>query len=344
MFLTFEEANKHVFDSYGRDITPVEFEQLAGINQLFASKMGRLMDANESLATLRALTKFTNKVYEIKLHAEHKFHLVLPMLSETVEMGVKTLGWHTSEDIGKFGFQANGAQNSNILSKDWQEKTVDIKLASAMIKWTWEDIAAAIFQGRNLPADLAAVARRSSDVFNDETTAVGSSNYNVDGLLSNPTAMTSYGTLGWSGLSTALAKSNKLKDVIRRVLTVTGSTYSAQLLILPPTHYAEIEDTPMGDNADKSILDELENTYRRRGLKIVDWHRFEDVTATGIGSNKDVVMALPFTPEVAENCIIDPFFMKPPIPDGYDMKAGAYVRTAGVVKRNPKAMVWGTLD
>lgn len=340
---TYAELKEQVKRVDGHELSREEYQMIAGLSSAFEARKGERMDANESLALVRALTMFLQQVYEVKLTADLKYDVALPMLQQRPGAGVKQLGWYVREDIGTLDFLANGTTNLKTLSMDLNEKLVDIKIAGARIAWTWEDIDAAIYQGRSLPTELGMVARRATDRTHDEITAKGNAAYKVNGLMSEQSTMTSYGSLNWSGLNSD-QKVQAVLDVARRVSTASGNVYSAGAIGMAPAYFRELETLPYGDNKDKTALDFLENVFRRRNLFMYEWYQFTNVTLETLNA-KDVIMAYPFSPEAGENMIVEPFMMKPPKEDiNYNVSAGVFMKTAGVVKRQPKAFVYGTFN
>lgn len=343
---TYAEIAAAVKRADGPEFSLEDYKMVHWINQAFAAEKGRYMDSNETMALVRSLTQFLNRVYQVKINADLKFMTALPMLPEGVAPGARKLGWLTQEDLGAIDFLSNGAGDLKTLSLTRDEKILDIKIAGGRIAWTWQDVEAAIFQGVPLPSELGMTARRLVDLFHDTTTAKGNAAYGVEGLLTSTSTMTHATDITWSGLTTVDDKVAAVQTIIRGVSSATSRVFTANLCILPPSYFQELEDGAYGANKDKSGLDYLEFTYRRRQMQILEWQQFAGVTLPAESlSNKDMIMAFPFTPEAGENMIVDPFMMKPPKEDeNYNVSAGVFTKTAGVVKRQPKAFVWAKLN
>lgn len=343
---TYEALKESVKRADGHDLSLTEWQLAHGIDQAFLAKKGRHMDSNESLAVVRSLTQFLNTVYSVKIHADLKFQQVLPLLVGGVAAGARKIGWYTQEDIGSIDFLSNGAGDLKTLNLTRDEKTIDIKIAGGRITWTWQEIESAMYQGIPLPTDLGTTARRLVDLFHDTVTAKGDVAYKVEGLLTGLSSKTDHGDISWSGLSTINDKVDKVQSVIRKVATATSQTFTAGICAMPPAYYQELEDAAYGDNKDKTALDYLEYTYRRRGLKIIEWQQLASVTMAAESlTAKDMILALPFTPEAVENLIVEPFLMFPPKEDpNYNVSAGVFTKTAGVAARQPKSVVWAKLN
>src|SRR5262249_14388324 len=148
-------------------------------------------------------------------------------------------------------------------------KFATIHVAGARIAWTWQDIEAAIYMGVALPTDMGMIARRIADRFHDVTTAKGNAQHKVSGLLSDQSTMTAYNSgssVNWAGMADIYAKVAFVENMVRTVSIATNTIYSAGMFMFAPAYYRELEDTGYGNNQDKTALDFLENTYRRRGL------------------------------------------------------------------------------
>lgn len=321
---------------------------IGGINHLFQVKKQRSMDANEGFNLLRSLTRFMNRVYKVKTTAPIKYPELLPVISESVPMGTKQLGWYTVEEIGRMRPVANRGTDLGNLNVDYNEKLTDIELYGVKISWSWEEIEAAIVSGTNLRADLGAAARTTSDNLNEEITLKGDSTTGLKGILSDLTNMTAYGNVGWAGLGTVDAKMAKLKEIVRAVSSAALFNFQAGVLVLPQAYYDEIEDTDYdtGGQRGLTMLQHLLNIYNNRagGFRVIGWNKLAGVTHETI-TNKNVVLAYPYTPEAGENAILDPLFWKPPKEDdNWNVIMGAFNRTAGVIKRQPKTFVYGLLN
>lgn len=347
---TFAELKTRLKDSRGHDLTLQQYQLLAGLQTPFAEKKGRAMDANEGFALVRKLTQFLNTIYMVKPTPSLKFTEVLPYNPAQFDKGARHINWGVQEDMGKLDFLSNGATDLPTLGANLDEKTVNVKIAGARIAWTWEDIEAAIYAGVALPTTMAQTARRLTDKFHDDVTAFGSSKHNVKGLLSDFADMTKYNnhtSVNWSGL-TVTERVSFVKALARKVSDVTSNTENAGVVILPPAYMNALEDDDYGSDNTQSAADAIRRAFRTRGIRLVDWYQFQGVTVSETGTtitNKDMAMALPFSPEAGENMIVDPFFMKPPKEDAnYNITSGVFTKTAGVVKRLPKTFVSAILN
>lgn len=347
---TFAELGQRLNDSHGHTLTLEEFQLMAPLANMFQNNQGRAMDANEGFALVRQLTQFLNQIYEVQSTPMLKYSQVLPYNPAQFERGARHINWNTYENLGSLDFLSNGATDLPTLGGNYEEKQVDVKIAGARIAWTWEDIEAAIYRGISLPTQDGVTARKITEKFHDDVTAKGNANHKVGGLLHDFASMTKYNnhaSVNWSGL-TITEKVNFVRALARQVSTVSVSTWQAGVVILPPAYMEELEDTDYGTDNTQSGADAIRRSFASRNIRLVDWYQFKGVTVNETGtaiSNKDMAMALPFSPEVAENMIVDPFFMKPPKEDqNYNVSAGVFTKTAGVVKRQPKLIVSAVLN
>lgn len=345
---TFQELRSEInrMDS-AQDLQLSEFLMLTRLNRMWFDNTGEYMDANESLACLRQLTTFVNEVYSVVVHPDLRFMQVAPM-TQRPDDGSKKIGWYVNETMGAMKILANGARDLPELNQNMTDRTVDVQLAGARVTWTWEDLAAAVKLGQNLPADGGMLGRQAADLFHEATTATGDRQFKLGGMLSKPSDLTAYNSgssISWSGISTVQGKIDKLVDIINTSNTATGERFAANTLLAPPTLYRELEQTKYGDTAQYStMLDYIEWIYRRRGFKVIDWAKLQNLKTTGIAT-KDVVLAFPFRLDVVENMIINPFFMKPPKEnDNYDVSSGVYTKSAGIIWRQPKAATYAVLN
>lgn len=347
---TFAELKTRLKDSKGHDLTIGEYQLLSGISSTFAAQKGRAMDANEGFALVRKLTQFLNTVYQVQPTPALKFMEVLPYNPAQFDKGARHINWGVQEDLGALSFLSNGATDLPTLTANLEEKTVDVRVAGARIAWSWEDIEAAMYAGVNLPSSMGIAARRIADKFHDDITAKGSATHKVKGLLSDLADMTRYNsgsTVNWAGMSTT-EKVAFVKALATTVSDVSGNTWNAGVVILPPSYLNFLEDTDYGNDNTQSAADAIRRAWKSRGTRLIDWYQFQSVSISEPGisiANKDFAMALPFSPEAGENMIVDPFFMKPPKEDqNYNVSAGVFTKTAGVIKRLPKTFVTAQLN
>lgn len=347
---TFAELQSKVLDSSGHNLTLEQYGWINGIEQVFQRNTGKVMDANQGFALVRKLTQFLNTIYQVKNTPSLKYSQVLPYNPAQFDKGARKINWAVQEDLGALDFLSNGATDLPVLDMDLKEKEVDVKVAGALISWTWEDLEAAIFSNVSLPTQLGMTARRLTDKFHDTVTAKGSEKHKVKGLLSDFSSMTQYdslSTVNWAGMSIS-EKVAFVKALARKVSDVSSNTWNAGVVILPPAYLNELEDEDYGNDNTQSGADAVRRAFKSRGIRLVDWYQFGNVTIDEAGvdcTNKDLAMALPFSPEASENMIVDPFFTKAPKEDkNYNISAGVFVKTAGVVKRLPSTHVVAKLN
>jgi hypothetical protein len=344
--LTFEKMKSQISrQDSAFELTLAEYRVMSRINTMFAHEHGRYMDANESMNLLRALTEFSNEIYAVKLHPDHRFNQVAPIRARA-DRGQRSILWHVSNAIGEMKFLSTGARDIPNLSEDLTERSIDIKIAGARVTWTWEQLEAAIFMGKSLPFDAAVLGRQAADRLHERVTLEGDAQFKIPGMLSSPNDLTHYTDINWAGLADTDAQVAALQGLVDYVDTASNESYAAGMLVLPPGYRRSIEKARYGDSPFYStVLDFLEYTYRRRNFKVLDWAKLKGVTIPGVIADKDVAMAYPFSFEVLENGIVNPFFMKPPKEnENYDVSAGVYTKTAGTFWRQPKAGVWTRLN
>lgn len=337
-----------------KELSLADWQMISPLNDMFYHQMGRHMDHDddgnykadmgESLTLLRRLTEFMNEAYEVIVNAEYRYMVVAPIRPRT-DSGARRIGWLVAERMGEMKILARGARDLPELTANLKEKEVDIEIGGARVTFAWEDIEAALFQGRSLPFDAAAIGRMAADDLLERITAYGDKQSGLGGMLSKPSALNGLPSLNWAGLSTPQDKVDALRSVVNASNSASGFRLPSNTLLLPSYILEEIEQLNYGQsNQFTTVYEYLMLIFKRRGLKIIDWEKLKGVKAPGI-NNKDVVMAYPFRFEVLENLIVNPFFMKPMKEDeNYDVSGGFYTKTAGVAFRQPKSVTWAPLN
>lgn len=351
--LNFKKTFKH---QYKEKMDSNEWGILSGLEPFFNAKYRKsLYDSNEGWTLLRQLTVFSGQLF-MKRYPETKYQQIYVVKTGSGQatnnsgIGLRQFGWYSADELGKFATLANNTDDLPSLNVNVKEHIVPLRKAGAHFKWDWEDIEAAAFHDYQLPAEMAKTARRAAERYHDLIQAVGDATYGLKGLLSDQSDTTNYNTVSgtdwiasnWSGATDA-QKTAALKGLLAQVGDATGYTFSVGMLAMPGRYLQDCADVYVDTDKKTSLLQHLIDSYAAQGitLQIKSWEQLKNVTHESI-SAKDCFLATPLDEEAGEHRIVIPYMMKAPMVDtSHNVVVANYAKTAGVLKRQPKAHVVG---
>lgn len=134
------------------------------------------------------------------------------------------------------------------------------RLAAIGYEWSLQELQRASKLGRSLATDKADAARKVAESWLYGIFVNGNTEKGWTGLINDanvPTANVANDGTGPSRLWSTKTPQQILRDIneaLTSVYTTSGETEIANRLLLPTTRFQYIASTPLGDNADKTIL------------------------------------------------------------------------------------------
>ena len=320
-----------MFEQLG--LSQQEWALVSGIYNAFQNE-GRRMDANESQFVLRQLTKFADRVYDVR-YTSVKYPMLLPIPAfQSSDIGMSEYGWLVANKIGEYKILADSSTpDLPSIDADMEEKTTSIKLAGGRFGWSKDDMWKSVFANVGLSDNKAKATRHAAERFHDKITATGDANYGLKGLLSDQTSMSSLSATGAFSTLTAAQLLGDMRNLCSEPFKQAEGDFDVGVVVLPPAQYDLLRTKDVGTENDKSVLQRLQELYP--SARFESWSRFKNVTLEGITA-QDVAMAFPLDPEVGENLILAPFLMEPPRQDvNGNFNVATYSKTGGVIKRMP---------
>lgn len=231
-------------------------------------------DAQASLAfVLSQKTHIETAVNKIK-RPEIQYPELVPV-DTSAPAYAKTVTYFSSDMYGAAEW-ING--NSDDIPLAGNEKTkfeTNVFTAGIGYSYSWEEMMYAQALGSNLPNDDAIAARRAYEEMVDEVALFGAPEKGFQGLLKS-TAVQSTSPITGDWLNPNTTEFQILADINQSLIGVgtdTNFVAMADTVIMPYEKWLHLASTPLGDNADKTILAFLEkyNAYTAktgRPLKI----------------------------------------------------------------------------
>lgn len=247
------------------------------------------LDANSMAFFERELEHIKTKTYDVK-YPNLKARALIPVSFDTPR-GAKTITYKQYDQLGMAKIVANYAKDFPRVSVLAKEFTSPIKRLGDSYSWTIDDIAAAAMANVALDPKLAAAAKRA--ILQKENTIAffGDSATGLPGFLTNANIPLAAATADGAGaLSTFVSKSpdqiiRDINALISSIVTVTKEVEQANTVLLPPTTWAQIANTPRSSTSDTTILEFLKSQHP----EITLWEQLLSLETAGTGATKMMV-------------------------------------------------------
>lgn len=231
------------------------------------------LDADEGIFFERELESIESKLYEFKKR-ELKYREYVPV-DGSDHPGTETTTYYMFDKVGMAKVIANYADDLPRCDVFGKEYTQKVRGLGTSFGYSTQEIRAAQMANRPLDSMKADAARRVMREKEAKVCWNGDSKYDLQGFISNTNVPTGTapngadGTPQWS-TKTALEIINDIQLGVSQVRSQSKGIHDPDTLLLPLDQYNLIAMTPVGDNADKTILDFIKSTSAF-GLTTIDW-------------------------------------------------------------------------
>jgi hypothetical protein len=292
------------------------------------------LDAADTVYFKRQLESIDSIVFQHK-YPKYKSRGLLPT-QNGVDPDARSYTYRMYNTTGKAKVIGNAADDLPTSNASGAEFSQVIKEIGAAYRYSISEIKAAAKGGFNLDEQEALGARRAIEEQIDEFLALGSTEYNLKGLLtlSGTTAFTSAGAWGTIATADPEAVANDMMGCANAAVEATDEAFNEFTLVLPLALYNIAAQIKLGPDNPMSVLAYVKATspYIK---EVVPWFRTESKAAF---SNKHRMCAFPKSAEVVAALVPKELdFMSP------ELRNLAYVvngvaSCGGVVCRFPKAI------
>ena len=198
------------------------------------------------------------EVYRVQ-YPDIQYSRIVPVDTSAAEYA-GTITHFSMDGTGQAKFFAN--RGTDIPLVETQHAKHDVRVENAAIGYEYDrfELGQAMLVGLNLTADRAIVARRVAEEFIDNIVLNGQADMGWDGLMDHASVPKSDAPAGTGGSTNWASKTGLeiISDVnafLGGVWTAARSVEIADTLLLDLDLYNILATKPVGDNADKSVMD-----------------------------------------------------------------------------------------
>jgi len=298
----------------------------------------RRLDAGESAYFARELEHIKRRTYDQKLK-RLKAKQLIPISNEAPS-GSVDITWRRYDKVGVAKIIADYARDYPRVDIFGTENTVKVHDVGASYGYSVKEIRRSRITGKRLDQRRAEAARRAVEEKSDNIAWNGDSVYNIQGFINYPNITEYTVPTGGSGTEwstkTPIQILADLTGIVTAIIDSTNGVEAPNTVIMPITQFQIINDTPIGDNADKTILQFfLSNS---QFINNVDW--VTELKGAGAGGI-DRFMAYDRNERSITLEIPQPFEMYPPQQIKQEWEIDAHEETAGVIVYYPQSVVFG---
>jgi len=295
------------------------------------------LDAGESAFFARELEYVKRKTYDQKLK-QLKAKMLIPVSNEAPS-GIGEITWRRYDAVGIAKIISDYAKDFPRVDIYGTEETAKVHGIGAAYGYSIIEIRRSRLVGKRLEQRRATAARRSVEEKSDSVAWNGDPDYGIQGLIDYP-GITEY-TVPNPGSGTEFINKEPLEiladlnGIVTAVVSVTNGVESPDTLILPVDQFELINNTPIGDNADKTILTFfLENS---RHINTVEW--VVELAGAGAGGT-DRMMVYTRDEDHLTLEIPQPFEQFPVQQRAMEFEIMCHEETGGVIVYYPQAVAY----
>lgn len=297
------------------------------------------LDSNESIFFLRELDFVKSKSYDV-VYPELKARSLIPM-SMDAGPGAETITYEQYDAVGMAKIVASYADDIPRADVKGKEFTSRVRSLASSYGYNLQEIRAAKMAGKPLQQRKANAAKKAIAILEDKIAAVGDADYNLIGFINHPnistTALPNDGTgasILWS-TKTPLQILRDLNKIANFIVENTKEVEQPDTLLLPTAKFNYISTTPVGDNADKTILEAFlsKSPFIKQ---VLSWNK---LAAAGAGGT-DRMIAYKKDPEKLELQIPSDFEQLDVEQRGLEFITACHQRHGGVIIYYPLSVAY----
>jgi hypothetical protein len=223
------------------------------------------LDSNETVFFTRQLEAVKARTYDVK-YSELKAMRLLPVNS-SINPGADTITWRSYDRVGQARVIADYAKDFPRVDVYGVEKTQAVRDIGASFGYSLKEIRRAQFAGVPLEQRRANAARKSIETLINHIAWFGDEEYQLNGMINYP-GISEFSTTAWAG-KTADEVLKDITDAMTAVADFTNGIEVPDTLLLPLAQYNYLQNTPYGDNKDKTLLTYIRNNLTQ--LRTIEW-------------------------------------------------------------------------
>lgn len=297
------------------------------------------LDANESIFFQRELEFVKSKSYDVQ-YPELKARSLIPVSFEAGP-GAETITYEQYDQVGMAKIVSSYADDLPRADIKGKEFTSRVRSLADAYGYNIQEIRAAKMAGKPLEQRKSNAAKRAMMQKEDAIAALGDADYGLLGLINHPNISTTTLPADGTGASTlwanktALLILRDLNKVANFIVENTKEVERPNTMLMPVEKYNYIKSTPVGDNADKTILKFfLENNEYIK--EVVPWNKLKGAGAGGL----DRMIAYDKNPEKLTLEIPQDFEQLDVEQRGLEFLVPCHSRCGGVIIYYPLSVVY----
>lgn len=292
------------------------------------------MDANDLTAVFARELEWIDATLEREQFAPLKSEELIPY-HPSGGPGINTVTYRKVTELGQATFIGNGTTvlpRVDVVGEEYSRKVENMGVAWAVT--VFELLAVAANPLIHIDTERKSAAVNAIRRKHDRTAFEGSTVLGWTGLVNDPNVpLVTPGTGSWA-TSNPLQKIADINKLTWSIFVATKELYEADTLIMP-TSLGETLDTPLGENADKTVRSFIiANSAHIR--KIETTHYLENASVT----DGPRVLAYKKHPDVLRYGANEIFAEEPQQARGLEFETPCHGRTSGTQIRRPLAMAY----
>jgi len=243
------------------------------------------LDANESVFFLRELDFVKSKSYDVQ-YPELKARTLIPVSFEA-GAGAETITYEQYDQVGMAKIVSSYADDLPRADIKGKEFTARVRSLADSYGYNIQEVRAAKMAGKPLEQRKSNAAKRAMMQKEDSIAALGDADHGLIGFVNHPNISSTTLPNDGTGASTLWANKTPaqiIRDLNKVANFIVENTKEVELpntLLLPVEKYNYIASTPIGDNADKTILKFfLDNSPYIK--EVIPWNKLKAAGAGGL--------------------------------------------------------------
>lgn len=296
-------------------------------------------DSNTALAFVNGQRDIIEPIVNATVFPEVLYADLIPVDTSAPEW-TRSITVRNSEMYGSAGWINGNADDINVAGNKYGESQSTVHMAGIGYAFGYEELAASMANGVNLPNDDAIAARRVSEHFIDKVAFIGDEAKGMQGLL-NTAGVT---TISASGKFADATEDAILKDINRMLTgtaTDTGYQVPADTLLLPYETMYYLASTPLSSKSGGTLLSFIQqyNVYTTTTGRPLTVRALSRLNGAATGGANDRAVAYANDPSVLKMQLPMPHKFLPTFQTGaMNFVVGGILRVGGLDIRNKGAV------